>query len=65
MPGENDIIQKGNVQVREWYIEQVSKIRTTADDSLPVEEQAKKAFEERNRIRTEARAMMADKETKT
>lgn len=64
MPRENDIIQKGNVQVREWYIEQVSKIRTTVDDSIPVEEQAKKAFEERNRIRTEARAMMADKETR-
>lgn len=53
-----------NKEVREQYIKAVSNIKNNIDDSLPIEEKARKAFEERNRLRTEARNMMADIETK-
>lgn len=53
-----------NKEVRVKYLEEVSKIKDGIDSSLPMEEQAKLAFEARNRIRTEARNMMADQETR-
>ena len=56
--------KKDNKSVREWYIEQASKIPALIDKTLPVEEQAKQAFEARNEIRTEARKMMVDEETR-
>ena len=50
----------GNVEVRKWYLDSVAHIPDTIDPALPMLEKAKKAFEARNRIRTEARKMMAD-----
>ena len=57
---ENGIIKLGNVDVRKWYKDSISKIPDSIDKTLPIEEQARQAFEARNRIRTEAREMMAD-----
>lgn len=61
---ESDIIKKGNTEVRKWYLERVSHIPDEIDSSLPMAEKAKKAFEARNNIRTEARNMMADETTR-
>ena len=57
-------IKLGNADVRKWYISEVESIKNSIDKSLPIEEQARQAFEARNRIRTEARNMMADEETR-
>ena len=57
-------IKLGNADVRKWYISEVGSIKNSIDKSLPIEEQARQAFEARNRIRTEARNMMADEETR-
>lgn len=62
---ENGATMKlGNTEVRKWYKGNVSKIMESIDKNAPIEEQAKAAFEARNRIRTEARKMMADEETR-
>ncbi len=58
------IMQMDNVKVREWYLDKVSKIPDEIDPTLPIEDRAKQAFEARNRIRTEARNMMIDQETR-
>lgn len=58
------IIKLSNREVREQYIDMVSKIKDSIDDSLPIEEKARHAFEARNRMRTKAREMMADEETR-
>lgn len=62
--GESGTIKLSNREVRKKYIEAVSNIKNNIDSSLPMEEKAKMAFEARNRIRTQARNMMADKETR-
>lgn len=62
--GKNGIIKLGNSEVRKWYLDSVSRIPDSIDSSLPMLEKAKKAFEARNRIRTEARNMMADEKTR-
>lgn len=54
----------GNQDVRKWYVDKVSKITEGIDKSLPIEQQARQAFEARNAVRTEARDMMADQETR-
>lgn len=59
---KNDKIKLSNADVRKKYIDSVSKIKDSIDTSLPIEEQAQKAFEKRNSIRTEARSIMADEE---
>ena len=61
---KNSIIKLGNAEVRKWYLDAVSHIPDSIDHSLPIVEKAKKAFEARNRIRTEARDMMADGATR-
>lgn len=58
------IVKMSNKEVRQWYLENVSKIVDNIDDALPIEEKARKAFEARNKIRTEARNLMADEKTK-
>ena len=58
--GKSGIIKRGNVEVRKWYLDSVSHIPDSINQSLPMTEKAKLAFEARNRIRTEARDMMAD-----
>ena len=62
--GKSGIIKMGNADVRKWYIDSVSRIPDEIDKSLSILEKAQKAFEARNRIRTEARKMMADEETR-
>lgn len=61
---KSSILKLSNEEVRKIYIDEVSKIKESIDPSLPIEEQAKQAFEARNRIRTKARQMMADEETR-
>ncbi len=56
------IEKKSNREVREWYISEVSNIPNMIDETLPLGEQARQAFEKRNLIRSKAREMMADKE---
>ena len=53
-----------NAEVRRLYVEEVSKIHESIDPTLPLEERARLAFEARNRLRTGARDIMADAETK-
>jgi len=62
--GESSTIRLSNIDVRKKYIEEVSQIKDSIDPTLPIEEQARQAFESRNRIRTEARELMADEETR-
>jgi hypothetical protein len=54
----------GNVDVRKWYKDKIAEIPNSIDKTLPLEGQARQAFEARNRIRTEARNMMADEATR-
>lgn len=61
---KGDIIKLNNQDVRKWYIDEVSKITEGIDKSLPIEQQARQAFEARNAVRTKARDMMADQETR-
>lgn len=62
--GKSSKIKLSNIDVRKKYIEEVSKIKGTIDNNLPIEQQARQAFEARNRIRTEARSLMADEATR-
>lgn len=62
--GDDGIMKLSNKEVRDWYVHEASRIKETIDSSLPIEEQARKAFERRNEIRTKARDMMADEETR-
>lgn len=63
--GKSGKMKLSNEEVRREYIEAVSKIKDSIDPSLPIEEQARLAFEARNHIRTEARNKMADQETRS
>ena len=56
------MLLKNNKEVRKQYLEEVSMIKGKIDSSLPIEEQAKQAFEARNAARDKARKMMKDKE---
>lgn len=56
--------QLSNIEVREWYISEVENIYQKVDSYLPVEQQARRAFELRNEIRTKARKLMSDKRTR-
>lgn len=58
----DDVKELDNQAAREWYVDQVSKIHERIDPKLPIEKRARIAFEERNRIRTQARDMMKDQE---
>ncbi len=50
-----------NVDARKWYLEQEAKIPDMIDKSLSIEGQAKQAFNLRNKFRTQARELMADR----
>jgi filamentous hemagglutinin len=52
-----------NVEAREWYLKEDSKIIDDLDKSQPLETQAKQAFEQRNANRTQARELMSDRIT--
>ena len=60
----NVILYDDNKKVRKEYVSEVSKIKDSIDESLPIEEQARQAFEARNTIRDKARNNMTDKETR-
>ena len=49
-------------EARQWYLEQDRRIPEMIDKSLPLEEQAKQAFELRNKFRTQTRDLMKDQE---
>jgi len=51
-----------NLTVRKWYKWHDEKIHEQIDQSLPMEEKAREAFELRNMYRTQARELMADTE---
>lgn len=61
---KSNIIGLENKSVREWYISAVSRINDYIDTTLPIEEQARTAFSERNRIRVIARELMKDEEAR-
>ena len=50
-----------NVEARKWYLEQETKIYDLIDHNLPLEQQARLAFDLRNQYRTQARELMADR----
>ncbi len=60
----NSNIRFSNEDVREWYVDTTKQIHNMVDCNLTLEEKAYKAFELRNEIRTGARKMMADSETR-
>ena len=51
-----------NADARRWYLEQEAKIPDLIDDSLPIEQQARQAFDLRNQYRTQARELMLDQQ---
>ena len=51
-----------NVDARKWYLEQEAKIPDLIDDSLPLDQQARQAFELRNQYRKQARELMSDRQ---
>ena len=61
---KSGIMKMGNTEVRKWYKDSIANIPDSIDKTLPLEEQARQAFEARNSIRTQARNMMADEETR-
>ena len=63
----DDVIMKLNGKLsdreaRQWYLEQDRRIPEMIDKTLPLEEQAKQAFELRNKFRTQTRDLMKDQE---
>lgn len=57
------IVETDNQHIREWYYANVSDIPNQIDKSKPIYEQAKQAFELRNKYKHEARLAMSDKYT--
>ena len=57
------ITQTDNQHVREWYYANVSNIPNQVNSNLPLVEQAKQAFELRNKYKHQARAAMTDVKT--
>ena len=51
-----------NVEARKWYLEQEAKIPDLIDESLPLEQQARQAFDLRNQYRTQTRELMSDRQ---
>ena len=57
------ITQTDNQHIREWYYANVSDIPNQINKNLPLDEQAKQAFELRNKYKHQAREAMTDTET--
>ncbi len=53
-----------NIDVRKWYIAQNNKIPDMIDKTKSIEEQAKQAFELRNKHKFQARELMKDQEAR-
>jgi len=59
---EAGIVAPNNIEVRKFYLNQLSKIPNQIDASLPLREQAIQAFNLRNAVKIEARSAMTDQE---
>lgn len=57
------IEKSDNQSIREWYVANVRNIPNLIDKSLSREDQARQAFEMRNKLKREARVAMSDVET--
>lgn len=57
------IFERDNQHVREWYVANVLNIREAIDSDLPLEDQARQAYEARNRLKRKAREAMSDRES--
>jgi RHS repeat-associated protein len=57
----NGLWRTNNKQVRKWYLAEETKISVRINRKLPLEQQARQAFELRNNVRTKAREMMSDR----
>lgn len=57
------ITKTDNQHIREWYYANVSDIPNQINKNLPLDEQAKQAFELRNKYKHQAREAMTDTET--
>lgn len=56
-----NLIEKlGNKEVRQWYKAHDEKIPDLVDKTIPLEQQARQAFEMRNQYRIQARELMKD-----
>jgi len=53
-----------NVTARAWYKARLNEIPDLVDKSLPLEKQARQAFDLRNEFRIQTRDMMADSEAR-
>jgi len=51
-----------NLETRQWYLQQETKISELINKNASLEEQARQAFELRNQFRTQARELMADRD---
>lgn len=60
----NFVYSLDNITVRKWYTAHDNKIPELIDNSLPLEDRARQAFELRNAFRTQARELMQDQETR-
>jgi len=56
-------VKLGNKEVREWYIEHNKNIPNIIDKTKPLEQQAKQAFELREKYKKQARDMMSDRKS--
>lgn len=50
-----------NAEARKWYLQQEAEIPNLLNKNLSLENQAKQAFELRNKFRKEARELMSDR----
>lgn len=60
---DKPISKTDNQSVREWYVANVSNIPNKIDRSKTIEEQAKQAFDLRNKLKHDARVAMSDEKT--
>ena len=57
------IVETDNQHIREWYYANVSDITNQINKNLPLDEQAKQAFELRNKYKHNAQKAMTDTKT--
>ena len=57
------ITSSDNQSIREWYVANVNDIPNQLDESEKMEDQARQAFQLRNKFKREARIAMSDEKT--
>ncbi len=55
-----EIVEKDNLSIRKWYVANVSNIPNLIDRKKSLEDQARQAFDLRNKFKRQARLAMAD-----